>query len=120
MTKKDFGAKLGASVKAQDAAVSDRFDDAESLLSKLPKPGDPTSQQAPAHSKSTVVRNSFSMAESDYAVVEFLRIAAAKEGVLSTASEVVRAALHAVAGYDGPAIVQALQKLPRLRPGKKS
>ena len=120
MTKKDFGAKLGASVKAQDAAVSDRFDDAESLLSKLPKPGDSTSQQAPAKSKIEIARGSFSMAGSDYEIIKLLQITAAQKGVLSTASEIVRAALHAVAGYDGPAIVEALEKLPRLRAGKKS
>ena len=120
MTKKDFAARLGASVKAQDTAASDRFKDAESLLSKLPKPGDSTSQQAPEKLKTKISRGSFSMEETDYEIIRLLRVAAAQQGVLSTASEIVRAALHAVVEYDGPAIVQALEKLPRLRPGKKS
>lgn len=120
MTRKNFEAKLGASIKAQDAAVIERFDEADSLLSKLPKPGDSTSQQPPAQLKIEITRGSFSMTKTDYEIIRLLQVTAAQQGVLSTASEVVRAALDAVAGYDGPAIVQALAKLPRLRPGKKS
>jgi hypothetical protein len=119
MTKKNFEAKLGATVKAQDAAVIERFDDANSLLAKLPKPGPSAHKPYPAQSKVHVVRATFSMAASDYDVIELLRTAAAKEGVISTASEVFRAAIHAVAEYDGPAIVQAIRKLHRLRPGQK-
>lgn len=117
MNKKDFQAMLGATVKTQDAAVIERFEDADSLLSQLPKPSCSTRRVNPLKSKAHVVRASFSMAETDYEVIDSLRKAAATEGVISTASEVARAALHAIADYDGPAIVEAIRKLQRLRPG---
>jgi hypothetical protein len=116
MNKKDFQTMLGATVKTQDAAVIERFEDADSILSQLPKPSSSTKRAGPYKPKAHVVRASFSMAETDYEVIDSLRKAAAREGVISTASEVTRAALHAIAEYDGPAIVEAIQKLQRLRP----
>jgi hypothetical protein len=117
MTKKDFRTMLGATVKSQDAAVIERFEDADCLLSQLPKPRHPTKRGDSLKPKIHVVRASFSMAETDYEVIDSLKKAAAREGVIFTASEVARAALDAIAGYDGPAIIAAVQKLQRLRPG---
>lgn len=115
MTRKNFGARLNASVKAQDEAVLDRFEKADSVLSRLPPPGAKATQP-----KSTVVKHSFSMPDSDYKLIEALRKAAAMEGTITTASEVIRAAIHAVGGYSGIEIIAAIGKLEHLRPGPKT
>lgn len=119
MTSKNFKARLDASVKEQDEAVLDRFERADSVLSKLPKNDHPQTQAHASHSKTLVVRGSFSMPESDFALIEALRKSAAMEGTITTISEVIRAGIHAVGGYGGIEIIAAIGKLERLKPGPK-
>lgn len=120
MSKKMFAARLDATVKAQDDAVLAKFEQADSVMSMLQKNGHPPLDTNASPSKTLVVRHSCSMAESDYRLIESLRKAAAIEGTITTVSEVIRAAIHAVGGYDGAEIIAAIGKLERLRPGPKT
>jgi hypothetical protein len=120
---KDFKARLGASIKAQDAADNGRFEKADSVLSNLDAAAvTPQSTQKPEHSRTLVVRHTFSMAESDYALIEALRKAAAATpgGPIFSASDICRAAIHAISGYSGQEVIAAVDKLERLRPGRRS
>lgn len=121
MPKKDFKANLGASVKAQDAADKDRFGKADAVLSSLSAAVEPerlSAQVSP--SKTLVVRHTFSMSESDYALLEALRLAAAAQGSIFTASDICRIGLHAISGCSGDEVIAAVDKLERLRPGRRS
>lgn len=119
MTKKMFdNVKVRATVTQQDVALVDRFEKADSILLKatefVPEP-------VPSQQKSSVIRDTFSMPPDDYARIEELRIIANKEGRSSTSkSEVVRAGLQALGLLNGQQLVEALGRLEKLVPGRKS
>lgn len=119
VSKKNFDdAKLRSTIAQQDIALVDRFDKADSILLKSP---DPTTELRPATQKSSVVRDTFSMPPDDYARIEELRITAAREGRVSTSkSEVVRAGLQVLGALNGQQLVEALGRLEKLVPGRKS
>ena len=118
MTKKLFdNVKVRATVAQQDVALEDRFDKAVSILLKAPEPA---SEPAPTLRKTSVIRDTFSMPPGDYARIEELRITANKEGRSSTSkSEVVRAGLQVLGLLNGQQLVEALNRLEKLLPGKK-
>lgn len=123
MTKKDFKASIGAGIKAQDTADKDRFGKADSVLSNLDAAAEKQRQaEQPMLSRTLVVRHTFSMSESDYAMLEALRKAAAAipGGPIFTASDICRAAIHAISGYSGAEVIAAVDRLERLRPGRRS
>lgn len=120
MTKKMFDKlKVSSTVAQQDVALVDRFDKADSILLKAAP--EPITEPRPTAQKSSVVRDTFSMPPDDYARIEELRIIANKEGRSSTSkSEVVRAGLQALGLLDGKRLVEALNRLEKLVPGRKS
>ena len=121
MPKKEFKASLGASVRAQDAADQDRFGKADAVLSNLDAAAVGQRQAVqPTLSKTLVVRHTFSMSETDYALLEALRRAAAVQGTIFTASDICRIGLHAISDYSGDKVIAAVDKLERLRPGRRS
>lgn len=121
MTKKNFRASIGASIQAQDQADKDRFEKADSVLSNLDAAADKKDQaRQSALSRTLVVRHTFSMSESDYAVVEMIRRAASAHGPIPTASDICRIGLHAISGYSGEEVSAAVDRLERLRPGRRS
>lgn len=110
--------KVRATVTQQDMALVDRFDKADSILLKAPEAA---SEPMPRPQKSSVIRDTFSMPPNDYARIEELRIMANKEGRSSTSkSEVVRAGLQALGLLNGQQLVEALNRLEKLVPGRKS
>ncbi|CUI04224.1 hypothetical protein BN2497_3813 [Janthinobacterium sp. CG23_2] len=61
------------------------------------------------------------MPQDDFERIEVLRITANKEGRSSTSkSEVVRAGLQALCLLDGQQLVEALDRLEKLVPGRKA
>lgn len=122
MTRKDFKASIGASIKGQDTADKDRFEKVDSVLANWDAAAaTPQSTPKPAPSKTLVVRHTFSMSEGDYALLEALRKAAAAVpgGPIFSASDICRAAIHAISGYNGDEVIAAVDKLERLRPGRR-
>ncbi len=123
MTKKDFKASLGPSIKAQDTAIKgkDKFDTVDEvvpgLTASLEKPPATTK---PEKSRTLVVRHTFSMSESDYTTLDTLRRAAEAKGMRLSASDICRIAIHAIRDYSAEEVIAAVDKLERLRPGKRS
>lgn len=118
MTKKMFDNNtLRLTVAHQDQALEDRFAKADSILLKT---SPPAPQPAPAPQKSLVVRDTFSLPPSDYALIDAVRRTAAKEGRISTSkSEVIRAGLQALHLLEGQDLIQALNQLEKILPGRK-
>lgn len=109
-------AKVRSTVAQQDVVLEDRFDKADSVLLQMPKPTAPMPKQ-----KTSVIRDTFSMPSHDYVRIEALRIAANKEGRSSTSkSEVVRAGLLALSSLNGEQLVEVLDQLEKLAPGRKA
>lgn len=118
MTKKMFdNVKLRSTVAQQDVALEDRFEKADSILLRAPAP---TLTPEPTQRRTSVVRDGFSMPQDDYARIEELRITANRAGRSSTSkSEVVRAGLQALGLLNGQQLVEALDRLEKLLPGRK-
>lgn len=70
-------------------------------------------------SRTLVVRHTFSMSERDYGMLEALRKAAAAQGSIFSASDMCRIGLHAISDYTADEVIAAVDKLERLRPGRK-
>ncbi|MBZ2206526.1 hypothetical protein [Massilia soli] len=121
MTKKDFKASIEAGIRSHDTADKDRFEKVDSVLANLEAEAEKQRQaEEPMPSKTLVVRHTFSMSDSDYALVEMLRRTSAAHGPIPTASDICRIGLHAISGYSGEEVAAAIDKLERLRPGKRS
>lgn len=118
MTKKMFdNIKVRSTVAQQDVALGDRFDTADSIMLKAPQPAP---EPAAIKPKTLVIRDTFSMPKDDFERIEKLRIIANKNGRLSTSkSEVVRAGLHALSSLNGQQLVEFLDGLEKLVPGRK-
>lgn len=119
MTKKMFDSvKVRSTVEQQDVVLADRFDKADSILLKTPES---TLQPTSTLRKTSVVRDTFSMPPDDYARIEELRITANKHGRSSTSkSEVMRAGLQVLGLLNGQQLVEALDRLEKLLPGRRS
>lgn len=121
MTKKDFKPGLGASIKAQDSADKDRFEKADSVLSNLDAATEKQRQvEQSIPSRTLVVRHTFSMSESDYTMLDTLRRAAEAQGMRLSASDICRIGIYAIRDYSADEVIAAVDKLERLRPGKRS
>ena len=133
MSKKDFGASLRKTATTQQKVIEDRFAVADSTLlsGKVPAavitpapaavaevaPAAP--KAAPAKDALHVTRDTFSMPAGDYALIEQLRIRAAREGRNTNKSEVVRAGLQALIALKPAHLVKILDGLEKVKPGRK-
>jgi hypothetical protein len=59
------------------------------------------------------------MPPDDYALIEKVRTKVAKEGHISANSEVIRAGLHALDLLEGPKVIDMLDRLEKMTPGRK-
>jgi hypothetical protein len=115
MTKKQYENQLRATVESQDKALQARFEKADSILMKIPA----TVLEVPPQN-SAVIRDTFSMPPDDSALIETLRTTAAKEGRIASKSEIVRAGLHALNVFKGHELVEVLNRLEKVKPGRKT
>lgn len=145
MSKKDFAGALRKSATTQKRVIDDRFAKADSVLLGM-KPEavvPPSSSQAPGlpdaaqpalpllaipavdappdvpKAESMVVRDTFSMPSGDHELIEQLRIRAAREGRNTNKSEVVRAGLRALVSLAPSQLLELLEGLERVKPGRK-
>lgn len=133
MSKKDFGASLRKTATTQQQVIADRFAVADStLLSGKPSAtvaapapaalvvaAPPTPKPEPVKEASHVTRDTFSMPAGDYALIEQLRVRAAREGRNTNKSEVVRAGLQALIALEPAHLVKILDGLEKVKPGRK-
>ncbi len=131
MAKKSFATNLQHQVDKQDESLKDRFAAAESVLLSTPtedlkKATKPAKEEKPRTRSSgpkvegdLVVRDTFSMPQDDYEIIERLRSKAAKEGVIFTKSEIVRAGLLALSGMPVGNLMNQLAAVEKIKPGRK-
>jgi hypothetical protein len=129
MTKKDFGASLRKTASTQEQVIADRFAIADSTLlsGKATVPVNKPTEKAkpvmlpaePTKDTTLVTRDTFSMPASDYALIEQLRVRAAREGRNTTKSEVVRAGLQGLMALSSAQLLAILNGLEKVKPGRK-
>lgn len=83
---------------------------------KAPKA--PKAPKAEKPKKPKLVRDSFTIPKVEYAVLESLKARAAKAGVPSKKSEVLRAGIKALAGMGDAAFAAALNAVPSIKTGR--
>lgn len=134
---RDRKSALAASVQAEREASQgkvprfDKFERAESVLSKSENPtgaGKPTAEASMRPTRvrgpvlEKVIRDSFTMPSRDYKKITQLREKCLKAGHSATKSEILRAGLHALEGMsadDLRRVVQSVEKVKTGRPGRE-
>ena len=113
MTRKNFDLAVQQAVKNQGEVSQNQFDMTESILLKAN-----FITPDPVPKKSYVERAIFSMPPSDLALIDVLRARASSSVRMSpTKSEIVRAGLHALSALEGPAFLEILDQLQKVRRG---
>jgi len=74
---------------------------------------------APIKEGTLVTRDTFSMPSGDYALIEQLRVRAAREGRNTNKSEVIRAGLRSLVALEPAKLISILDGLEKVKPGRK-
>ena len=126
--KKDFSSALRATSTQQKAVIEDRFSRADSVLlnpagaAVAASVAQAESVIASAHKEivtQLVTRDTFSMPTDEHAIIEKLRLIAAKADVLVNKSEIVRCALLLLAEVNSDELLKRLAGLKKGKLGRK-
>lgn len=127
MTKKSMKSALTSSLKAEDEAVRNRFEQAERLLEE--KTQQAFSQQRnlqrsqredalQPEKKEKVIRDSFTLPSDDYELIATIRQRCLKSAVNATKSEVIRAGLHILQSLSDEELLRAIESLEKVKTGR--
>lgn len=119
MARKNLKSALGNSIEAEEQSIRNRFDKADNLFKDIKatpaKNNDPESKKEP---HKTVIRDSFSLPEFDYELIEVIKQRCLKKGVSVTKSEIVRAGFHCLNAQTDDDLVEFLQRLEKVKVGR--
>lgn len=85
---------------------------------KLPKPPKAPKPEKPLKTGSALVRDSFTMPEDDFERIATLKARALKAQRPAKKSELLRAGLQVLEGLSAAALVEVLNRLVKLKPGR--
>lgn len=129
MARKNLKSALTTSLQAENAAVKDRFEKAESLLSDKPRPIDPidTPHQelqkqdiADIATPEKVIRDTFTMPSTDYDLIAAIQHRCLQSALNVTRSEIVRAGLKILNELSDENLMQAMQAVEKIKSGRPS
>lgn len=118
---------LTSSLKAEDEAVRNRFQQAERLLEEKTQQAfsQPRNLQrsqredAPQpEKKEKVIRDSFTLPSDDYELIATIRQRCLKSAVNATKSEVIRAGLHILQSLSDEELIRAIESLEKVKTGR--
>lgn len=115
MPKKSMKDALNNSLKKEDDSVEVRFQKAETALAKR-SPEPPPSR--PSHAM--VIRDSFSMPEDDYQLLDLLKKRGLKLAVSVNKSQLLRAGLIMLNNVSDKDFVNAIEQLDKVKVGRPS
>jgi hypothetical protein len=129
MAKKDMKSALTNSLKAEDAAVKDRFEKAESLFgdrAETDAQASPSAEQSdsalpktpPKEEKQKVIRDSFTLPASDYELINAIKQRCLNSAINVTKSEVIRAGLHALREMSDEQLSEMMESLEKVKTGR--
>jgi hypothetical protein len=113
--KKDMKKALGASLKAEEQAVKNRFEKAESVFA-----GKDVSAKENRTLKATskVIRDSFTMIEKDYDLISALKERYLKLGISVNKSQILRAGLNALDNMADEKLIKIVNDLAEVKTGR--
>lgn len=124
MTKKIAATRTKQSKQSTAAAIesiADTVPKAAKIQSKAtkPKPSQKSTKPAePESKKLKLIRDSFTLPESDYAIFKELKKRCLAVGIEVKKSELLRIALIALAAWDDAQLASAVTALPRIKTGR--
>lgn len=124
MVRKSMKSALSASLKAEDEAVRDRFERAESLLGDKPQPSDRVEppiemgESKEVIKKERVIRDSFTIPSDDYELIAAIRQRCLGLAVNVTKSEVMRAGLHVLNELSEEDLLHIINGLTKVKTGR--
>jgi hypothetical protein len=113
MARKDMKKALGASLKAEERAVKDRFERAETVMAKTDAP-----PKSSGNGAERVIRDSFTMPTVDYGLIARVKSRCLKKGIVANKSEIVRAGLAALDAMPDAALSELIKKVPKIKTGR--
>jgi hypothetical protein len=116
MAKKDMKSALGASLKAEEQAVRDRFEKAESVIGGGKSSS--RTEQPPSNGSGKVIRDSFTIPGDEYEMISRIKKRCMKAGVSANKSEVLRAGLAALDAMPDRELAKLFQGLTRVKTGR--
>ena len=126
-TKRKMADALTASLNNEQDAVQKRFELAESVLEKkAPKIQTPKASSKvaviaspkPKPLQEKVIRDTFSLPQTDYTLIDALRKRCLKAETSATKSEIIRAGLHALSAMNNQELTQTLKSLQKVKAGR--
>lgn len=116
MAKKDMKSALGVSLKAEERAVRDRFEKAESVIGGAKS--SPRIEQPTSNGAGKVIRDSFTIPADEYELISSIKKRCMKAGVSANKSEVLRAGLAALETMGDKDLANLFAKLQRVKTGR--
>jgi len=117
MAKQNLKAALGASLRAEQKAVVERFAKADAYFNGR-ETGSSHSAGAPAREK--VIRDGFTMPASDYSLIAQVQATSLQAGRSVTKSEVLRAGLHALSTMSLTELQEVLSRVEKVKVGRQA
>jgi hypothetical protein len=116
MAKRDMKKALGASLKAEELAVSSRFEKSGTVLGK--KEPAPRAQPQPDEA-GKVVRDSLNAPDVDAELISRIKRRCMKAGLGADEGEVLRAGLNALDAMEDRKLVKLFEDMRRVRTGRR-
>jgi hypothetical protein len=104
---------LAASLMAEDKAVRNRFDRADTILGETTK-----SAEVSAPVIVPVVRDTFTFPEADYALIAEIQDRCLRSATMINKSEIVRAGLKALTRMSDVELAEIVGGLTKVKPGR--
>lgn len=118
--KKDVKSALKASLMNEEKSVRDRFEKAESVISKREEAGESKQPETiSVQTREKVRRDTFTMLEKDNASLRDLKMRCMKAGCEVSKSEIVRAGIQMLNDLTDSELVSAVENLERMKVGRK-
>ncbi len=123
MPKKDIKSALKNSLSVEEKSVQDRFEKAETLLGdnkgdnkKEISSGE--TETRPQQEKIKVVRDSFTMPQTDYELITALKKRSLESGIQTTKSEILRAGLLALNQMTNVEFISKIETVEKIKTGR--
>jgi hypothetical protein len=125
MPRKDMKSALKGSLIKEEQAIKDRFEKAETVFSKEKKtPAQQVVKKEERELKPTiptelkVIRDSFTMPQGDYELINQLKKRSIKLGVEITKSEIIRAGLKSLELMDSKEFLSKISLVEKIKTGR--
>jgi hypothetical protein len=118
-TRRDIKKALGASLKAEEQAIKDKYEKLDKSNAALSKRKSAVSDDQPSNGTGRVIRDSFTMPSSDYDLTPKIKKRHMKSsGFRVTKSELLRGGLAAHDAMADKELVKVIENLPKIKTGR--